>query len=46
MYYMFTNDLVFFWLTVFSPNANTYPVGNLLTNRDFPHSKKAKKVVS
>ena len=38
--------LLFLWLTVFSPNANTYPVGNLLTNRDIPHSKKAKKVVS
>ena len=36
----------FFWSTVFSPNANTYPVGNLLTNRDIPHSKKAEKIVS
>ena len=33
----------FLWLAVFSPNANTYPLGSLLTNRNFPHSEKAEK---
>ena len=27
----------FLWLTFFSPKANTYPLGSLLTNRNFPH---------
>ena len=31
----------FLWLTVFSPNTNTYPLGSLLTKRNFPHSQKA-----
>ena len=33
----------FLWLTVFSLNANTYPVGSLLTNSNFPDSQKASK---
>ena len=35
----------FLWLTVFSPNANTYPLGSLLTSRNFPHSEKAEKYI-
>ena len=30
-------------MTVFSLNANTYPVGSLLTNSNFPDSQKASK---
>ena len=33
----------FLWLAFFLPNANIYPLGNLLTNRNFPHSQKASK---
>ena len=33
----------FLWLTVFLPNANVYPLGNLLTNTNFLHSQKASK---
>lgn len=33
----------FLWLTVFSPNVNTYPLGSLLTNRNLPHSQKASR---
>ena len=33
----------FLWLRVFSPNANAYLLGSLLTNRNFPHSQKASK---
>ena len=33
----------FLWLTVFLPNANVYPLGNLLTNTNFLHPQKASK---
>ena len=35
--------LCFLWLTVFSPNANTYPLGSHLTIRNLPHSQKASR---
>ena len=42
--YMFTNNLLFdLWLTVFLPNVNVYPLGNLLTNTNFLHPQKASK---
>ena len=46
MYYMFfflQMNLCFLWLTVFSPNGTTYPLGSLWTNRKIPHSQKASR---
>ena len=43
MYYMCTNDLVFSSTDSFSPNANSYSLGSLLTNRNLPHSQKASR---
>ena len=33
----------FLRLTVFLPNANTYSLGSLLSNRNLPHSQKASR---
>ena len=43
MYYMCTNDLVFSSTDSFSPNANSYSLGSLLTNRNLPHSQKTSR---
>ena len=44
--HVYKRSRVFFWLTVFSSKAHTYPLGSLSTNTKFPHSESEWKRLS